>query len=192
MTEASRAQELCSGTSASEKERRKNGKKNLEFHTEKGWLPDAGRIRGSGANLDDLAGERRRLEKRSPACPESLCEVAEAISRFEPVTMLASDGQYENCRAMCPPEVTVLELSSDDAWARDVGPSFLVDGKGGLRACDWTFNAWGGLVDGLYFPWDKDDRTAEKICELAGADSYRRKALCWRAAPFMWTGRERR
>lgn len=123
---------------------------------------------------------------RNGALPaqRAFAEVADAISRFEPVTMLASDGQYENCRAMCPPEITVLELSSDDAWARDVGPSFLVDGKGGLRACDWTFNAWGGLVDGLYFPWDKDDRTAEKICELAGADSYRTEGFVLEGGSF--------
>lgn len=42
-----------------------------------------------------------------------------------------------------------------------------------MRACDWRFNAWGGLVNGAYFPWDQDDLVARKICELAGADSYR-------------------
>lgn len=40
--------------------------------------------------------------------------------------------------------------------------------RGGLE-----FNAWGGLVDGLYFPWDKDDQIARKICEIADVDSYR-------------------
>ena len=131
---------------------------------------------------------------RNGALPaqRAFARVAEAISRFEPVTMLASDEQYENCRAMCPPEVTVLELSSNDAWARDIGPTFLIDGKGDLRACDWTFNAWGGLVDGLYFPWDKDDRAAERSASWQGQTLTARKALCWRAAPSMWTGRERR
>ncbi|MEG1004081.1 MAG: agmatine deiminase, partial [Clostridium sp.] len=38
---------------------------------------------------------------------------------------------------------------------------------------DWEFNAWGGLVDGLYFPWDKDDQIAQKLCELEGLDRYR-------------------
>lgn len=99
--------------------------------------------------------------------------VAEAIAEFEPVTMLASDRQYENCRAMLPGHITVLEMSSNDAWARDCGPTFLINDQGGRRACDWKFNAWGGLYDGLYFPWDKDDRAAEKICELTGTDSYR-------------------
>lgn len=99
--------------------------------------------------------------------------VAQAIAKFEPVTMLVSSDQYVNCREQLPPEISVVEMSSDDAWARDSGPSFLVNDKGELRACDWTFNAWGGLVDGLYFPWNQDDLIARKICELEQIDSYR-------------------
>ena len=99
--------------------------------------------------------------------------VAKAISAFEPVNMLVSSAQYANCRNQLPPEITVIEMSTNDAWARDCGPSFLVNDHGDLRACDWTFNAWGGLTDGLYFPWDKDDMVARKICELEHVDSYR-------------------
>ncbi|MGN1140125.1 MAG: agmatine deiminase [Oliverpabstia sp.] len=99
--------------------------------------------------------------------------VAQAIAKFEPVTMLVSSDQYVNCREQLPPEISVVEMSSDDAWARDSGPSFLVNDKGELRACDWTFNAWGGLVDGLYYPWNQDDLIARKICELEQIDSYR-------------------
>ena len=99
--------------------------------------------------------------------------VAEAIAEFEPVTMFVSDRQYENCRATLSDKITVLEMSSDDAWIRDCGPTFLINDKGERRACDWKFNAWGGLYDGLYFPWDKDDRVAGKVCELTQTDSYR-------------------
>ncbi len=104
---------------------------------------------------------------------QAFAEVAKAISGFEPVTMLVSNAQYQNARARLPEAVRVVEMSNDDAWVRDCGPTFLVNGKGGLRAVDWTFNAWGGLVDGLYFPWANDDRLAQKVCELVGADSYR-------------------
>lgn len=31
----------------------------------------------------------------------------------------------------------------------------------------------GGLVDGLYFPWDADDAVAQKICDIEGVDRYR-------------------
>lgn len=100
-------------------------------------------------------------------------QLAKAISEFTPVTMCVTDDQYENCKQMLGDSIQVVEMSNDDAWVRDSGPSFLINDKGNLRACDWKFNAWGGLFDGLYFPWDKDDRVASKICELSGADSYR-------------------
>lgn len=45
--------------------------------------------------------------------------------------------------------VTVFELETDDAWARDVAPTFVKDGAGRMRAVNWSFNAWGGSVDGL-------------------------------------------
>ena len=112
---------------------------------------------------------------RSGAKPaqETFCQVARAIARFEKVTMCVSAGQYQNARARLPEEIRVVEVSSNDAWVRDCGPTFLVNGQGGLRAVDWTFNAWGGLYDGLYFPWDRDDQVAQKICEMADVDSYR-------------------
>ena len=103
----------------------------------------------------------------------AFAEVAKAIGRFEQVTVGASVRQYQNARARLPENIRVVELESDDAWVRDCGPTFLVNDRGGLRAVDWAFNAWGGLVDGLYFPWDKDDQVARKICEIAGVDSYR-------------------
>ena len=99
--------------------------------------------------------------------------VAEAIARHTPVTMLVSHGQYANCRARLPHHIRVVEMSSDDAWVRDSGATFLVNDKGEVRGVDWDFNAWGGLVDGLYFPWDKDDAVAGKLCQLEGVDCYR-------------------
>lgn len=100
-------------------------------------------------------------------------DVAEAILQFEPVTVCVSAAQYQNARERLPRAVRVVEMASNDAWIRDCGPTFLVNDRGGLRAVDWTFNAWGGLVDGLYFPWDLDDQVAQKVCELERVDSYR-------------------
>ena len=104
---------------------------------------------------------------------EAFAAVAAAIAASEPVTMAVSDAQFENCRALLPPEVRVVEVSTDDAWMRDTGPTFVVDGDGGRRGVDWRFNAWGGTEGGLYFPWDRDDRVAAKVLEIEGADRYR-------------------
>jgi len=99
--------------------------------------------------------------------------VATAIARFEPVTMLASARQYANARNTLPANIRVLEASSNDAWARDMGPSFLLGPSNELRGVDWQFNAWGGLGGGLYFPWDLDDQIAAKILQTERAKSYR-------------------
>ena len=104
---------------------------------------------------------------------KAFLDVAEAILQFEPVTVCVSAAQYQNARERLPRAVRVVEMASNDAWIRDCGPTFLVNDRGGLRAVDWTFNAWGGLVDGLYFPWDLDDQVAQKVCELERVDSYR-------------------
>lgn len=103
---------------------------------------------------------------------EAYKNVAVAISKFTPVTMLVSSRQYSNARNMLPEDIQVIEMSSNDAWCRDCGPSFLINSKGELRACHWGFNAWGGLVDGLYFPWDLDHMIGEKICEIQQIDRY--------------------
>ncbi len=114
----------------------------------------------------------------------AFAEVAKAISRFEPVTVCVSACQYQNARAQLPGEIRVVEMSNDDAWIRDCGPTFLIDDKGGLRAADWTFNAWGGLHDGLYFPWANDDQVARKVCEIEGVDSYRTEGFVLEGGSF--------
>lgn len=106
------------------------------------------------------------------AARRAFANVAMAIAKSEKVTVLASHAQYQNARRLMPPEIRVVEMSTDDAWARDVSPEFVIDGKGGIRGINWSFNAWGGLVDGLYFPWDKDDAVAMKVCDLLDIDVY--------------------
>jgi len=100
-------------------------------------------------------------------------QIAAAISLGEPVTVGVSAAQFQNARARLAPRVRVVELSSNDAWIRDCGPTFLVDAKGRRRGVDWSFNAWGGLSGGLYFPWDRDDEVAQKVIEIEGDDRYR-------------------
>jgi agmatine deiminase len=106
--------------------------------------------------------------------------VASAIGSSEPVSVGVSAAQFQNARARLPSNVRVVEISSNDAWMRDCGPTFVIDRKGRRRGVDWSFNAWGGLEGGLYFPWDRDDEVAQKILELEGADRYK--------APFVLEG----
>ncbi len=104
---------------------------------------------------------------------EAFANVAKAISKFEKITVIASPTQYQNARSRLPEEIRVVEMVNDDAWVRDCGPTFVINDKGEIRGIDWEFNAWGGLYDGLYFPWANDDLIAQKICEIENIDSYR-------------------
>jgi agmatine deiminase len=104
----------------------------------------------------------------------AFAEVARAIAGFEPVTVGVSAGQYENANLqLSHPGIRVIELSSDDAWVRDTGPTFVTNGQGGVRGVDWTFNAWGGFNGGLYLPWQRDDQVADKILGIERCPRYR-------------------
>ncbi|MBQ1326863.1 MAG: agmatine deiminase [Eubacterium sp.] len=63
-------------------------------------------------------------------------------------------------------------LDSDDAWARDIGPTFVKDEDGRLRAINWRFNAWGGLYNGLYSSWEKDNAFALAFAEKTGYETF--------------------
>ena len=105
---------------------------------------------------------------------KTYCEIARAISEFTPVTMCVSAKQYANCRDMLPDNIRVIEMSSNDSWMRDCGPTFVKNDKTKeVRAIDWDFNAWGGLYDGLYFPWDMDNVIPQKVCEIEEIDCYK-------------------
>lgn len=106
------------------------------------------------------------------AARKAFTEVATAISKSENVTVCASEIQYDTAREMLPDHIRVVEMSSNDSWARDYAPTFVKNHNGDIRGVDWYFNAWGGLVDGLYFPWDKDNKMARKLCDLYNVDTY--------------------
>lgn len=103
------------------------------------------------------------------AAQRAWVEVATAISRFEPVTVGVNHDQFENARCTLPAHVRVLEVSSNDSWVRDSGPTFVVDDRGEVRLVDWRFNAHGFTLPA----WDRDDKVAHKIAEIEGVDRYR-------------------
>ena len=110
-------------------------------------------------------------------------EIANTISRFEPVIVGVNQTQYENARNRLSKNIRVIEISYDDAWIRDTGPSFLINSSGSVCGVDWFFNAWGGIGNvsrakkwellGSYFPWKLDDLVARKVLEIEGVERFR-------------------
>ncbi len=106
---------------------------------------------------------------------QAFAEIARIIAESETVYMLASGKEAQTVRELLEgagTDIRVLEIETDDAWARDVGPTCVVNAAGEVRGIDWRFNAWGGSVDGLYAHWEKDNQAAEKICEALGISCY--------------------
>ncbi|MGD9842023.1 MAG: agmatine deiminase [Steroidobacteraceae bacterium] len=104
---------------------------------------------------------------------QAFVAVATAIASSESVSVGVSQAQFTNARALLPENVRVVEMSHNDAWMRDMGPTCVVNKAGEVRGVDWMFNAWGGLQGGLYFPWDQDDLVAQKVLEVEGLVRYR-------------------
>lgn len=101
--------------------------------------------------------------------------VASAISRFESVTVCVSSAQWENARNQIPEHIRVIEMSMNDSWFRDTGPTFVVrrstapesgDALHRIAGIDWNFNSWGGLEDGCYNDWSHDLLVAKKILQI--------------------------
>lgn len=95
------------------------------------------------------------------AAREAYASVAKAIAEFEPVTMVANPEDVAEVSLRCGSGVAALPLALDDSWMRDIGPSFVIDGKGGLAGIDWQFNAWGGK----YKTYDKDAALAQALLD---------------------------
>jgi agmatine deiminase len=69
--------------------------------------------------------------------------LANAISQFEPVAMLATKADVSKLKKLVSRDVEVLEADFDDLWIRDYGPQFLVSSDNSLSSLDLRFNGWG-------------------------------------------------
>ena len=108
--------------------------------------------------------------------------VAQAIAGFEPVKICVSAEQRDIALAAIDAtpthhSISIVEIETDDAWCRDTGPTFVVNGQGEVRGVDWTFNAWGGHNGGLYSPWQRDDEVAASVLAIEGLARYRTESF---------------
>lgn len=110
------------------------------------------------------------------AAQKAFCKVISVIAESEKVYLLTDKEHYaeaENAitklqKSNAKSNIVVLEIESDDAWARDVAPTFVVNSQAERMGIDWEFNAWGGLTDGLYQHWEKDNLVASTFCRTMG------------------------
>ncbi|GAB2644872.1 agmatine deiminase family protein [Gordonia jinhuaensis] len=96
---------------------------------------------------------------------EAWSAVANAVVDFEPVTMVVDPSETDRARRMLSGAVDIVEAPLDDAWMRDIGPTFVVGDNGELGAVAWTFNGWGAQE---WSAWDNDRRIGRFVAAQAG------------------------
>ena len=117
------------------------------------------------------------------AARQAFSKIIKTIAESEEVFVATSKTGFDSAKEAFGDieNVHIFISETDDAWARDVAPTFVKNGEGAVRAINWTFNAWGGSYNGLYASWEKDDAFARLFSEKEGYDIYD-------ASPFVLEG----
>jgi agmatine deiminase len=118
---------------------------------------------------------------RLAAVEDAFCEIVRAISPGEVVEINVLNREMaERVRARLagvaeaglddPDNIRFHFVETDDAWIRDHGGIFIVEGEGESatqRLVDFEFDAWGGK----YPPWDRDAKVASEMARIANVPS---------------------
>jgi agmatine deiminase len=97
---------------------------------------------------------------------QTWANVANAVVRFEPVTMIVNYEDAALARTFLDERVDIVTADLNDAWMRDIGPTF-VKRQGELLAVNWIFNGWGAQS---WASWNLDDQIAKIVAEVLVVD----------------------
>jgi agmatine deiminase len=97
------------------------------------------------------------------AVQNKIALIANTISHFEPVVMLASGTVAKAARAQLSRAVEIWDIPTDDLWCRDSGPTFVKNAKGELAVAHIQFNGWGKKQ-----PHRNDARIAAAVAKRLG------------------------
>ena len=114
----------------------------------------------NGYTLGETAREAREARTAWAA-------VANAIVPFEPVTMVVPKAEVEIALEFLDERVNILTAKLDDAWMRDIGPTFVRTAGKTVSAVNWVFNGWGSQD---WASWNNDNLIASKIARATGVD----------------------
>src|ERR671913_1517371 len=102
---------------------------------------------------------------------EDIAGLIRVLVAREEVHLNVPNDNYERiirdflrARGIAMRRVFFHHIPTNEAWARDHGPAFVLRSRGGKTEAaivDWGFNAWGGK----YPPWDADDAVPTRIAE---------------------------
>ena len=95
------------------------------------------------------------------AARDVYAEIADAISQFEPVTLIVRPDLITTASLINSKSVSILPMAQSDSWTRDTCPTFLIDGTGNAAGVDWRFNGWGEL----HADYQDDAQMAERVLQ---------------------------
>ncbi|MFC7446379.1 agmatine deiminase family protein [Rhodococcus daqingensis] len=113
-----------------------------------------------GYSLGDTAEEHH--EARS-----AWAAVANAVAEFEPVTVVVDPAEVAAATRYLSGAVEIVEAPLNDAWMRDIGPTFVVSDDGRVGGVNWVFNGWGGQD---WARWDRDSKIGAFVADRAGVE----------------------
>jgi agmatine deiminase len=97
------------------------------------------------------------------ALQSTIAKIANTIVDFEPVVLLAAAEHHVAISRRVSAKVALWDIPTDDLWCRDSGPSFVIDGRGGLGITQFNFNGWGNKQ-----VHNNDGLIAKRVAERLG------------------------
>ena len=112
-------------------------------------------------------------EKNGTLAFKEFYEIIISISNYEHVYVIKSPKVlYDISSLFNKKNISIHEIDYDDSWSRDNTLIFLKNKNNKIKAVDFGFNAWGGDFDGLYKPWDDDNKLGSELSKLLEIESY--------------------
>jgi len=93
----------------------------------------------------------------------TIADIANSISEFEQVVMLAAKADHRVARSMLSQSVQLWDVPTEDLWCRDSGPLFGKTSNGHLAVSHIQFNGWGAKQ-----VHQRDSTVAKKVAERLG------------------------
>ncbi len=141
-----------------------------KLHMPAEWEPHQGTImiypNRTGSWGDDLESARTAF---LPVYREILKDEDLYLVCKDEAQVIDAEEKIFNSSLLLPHKVHPLIIPTDDNWARDITPSFVVNEDRTRRvAHDFTFNAWGGDYNGLYLDYEQADAFGAKLARALG------------------------
>ena len=98
-----------------------------------------------------------------PEVQRNLATIAQTIARYEPVSMLVRENEYDLAHELVGSSVELIISPLDDLWMRDTGPIFVSTEQGQQTTVDFNFNGWGNKQT-----HQQDTKVAAFVAQQAG------------------------